>query len=67
MCEQTKNIAVAREKVFQMFGSEGLQMFDEVVSNVPGTIVIDESRVLFFDQHNNLRFRAGDELPGENE
>lgn len=64
MSEQI-NIAEARERVFQLFGSEGLQMFDEVVSNEPGKIVFDETRVLFFDQYENLRFRAGDQYPSE--
>ncbi|PVY82779.1 hypothetical protein [Pantoea ananatis] len=60
-----KNIAEAREKVFQMFGSDGLQAFDEVIRDEAGTITIGENRVTFHDTEGALRFRAGEELPEE--
>ncbi|MBD8153314.1 hypothetical protein [Pantoea agglomerans] len=60
-----KNIADAREKVFQMFGSDGLRMFDDAVRDEAGTIVIDDRRVLFYGRNGNLIFRAGDRLSDE--
>ena len=62
-----KNIAEAREKVFQLFGSEGVQAFDEVIRDKQGTITVEDRRVTFRDASGALRFRAGEELPGENE
>lgn len=61
------NIAEAREKVFQLFGSDGVKAFDEVIRDEQGTITVEDRRVTFHDASGVLRFRAGDELPGENE
>lgn len=59
------NIVKAREKVFQMFGRDGLQAFDEVIRDEAGTITIGDNRVTFHNIEGALRFRAGEELPEE--
>ncbi|MDR6295409.1 MULTISPECIES: hypothetical protein [Pantoea] len=66
MCEQIKSIAVAREKVFLMFGSDSLKMFDEVLSFVEGEIIVEECRVSLYDKSGTLRFRAGNQPEGDN-
>ncbi|WP_324029457.1 hypothetical protein GC087_01350 [Pantoea sp. JZ2] len=58
-----KNIAEAREKVFQMFGSDGLQAFDEVIRDEAGTITIGENRVTFHNIEGAILFRAGEADP----
>lgn len=59
-----KNIAEAREKVYQLFGSDGVNHFDNAINSNENKLVIyyDEVRVVLINQEGNPVFIFGERL-----